>query len=219
MKRNLVLSAALALAAAHPAAAQLRIPPVQLIAGVGEVGATYYGAYHGGSAVYDLTHHAARAWRLGLETPSPVRGVDLRLNLQRWSPRLTVSSITPGAAPVLPTGEIQRTTVTALTLDAVIRLPRVLESRPYVLLGTGLTRYDFNERYYQSAGQVALGDRTRPTAHLGLGTAWSVGRYDLFVEGSTFTTRLERTTVDQRLDLHEGHNANFTVGVRIPLHR
>lgn len=218
MKRNLVL-AALALAAAHPVAAQIRIPPVQLIAGMGRVGGSHYGTYGSTKGLQYLTHQGATSVQLGLQTASPVRGVDLRLNLQRWKPRMNISGPFNGGADA-PNQVLHPTQLTSLTLDAIVRLPRVLESRPYVVAGAGITRFDFNQGYYVETGQpVVPADATRPTVHLGLGTAWNVGRYDLFVEGSVHAVRLGDAVVNQPLRLNEGHNPTLTLGVKIPLNR
>lgn len=221
MKRNFVLAAALALTTAPPAAAQLRIPPVQLIVGGGRVGPTHYATYGSPEGTHYMTHGGARTLQLGLQTPSAVRGVDLRLNLQRWRPRMYVT--VPSAAAELgymPHELLYPTQLTTLSLDAIVKLPRVLASRPYVVAGAGLTRFDFNQRDYVERDQpVVPPDRTRPTAHLGLGTAWNVGSFDLFVEGSAYVVRLGDPAVDQQLRLNEGHNTSLTAGFRIPLRR
>ncbi|HEU4558036.1 MAG TPA: hypothetical protein VFS20_09310 [Longimicrobium sp.] len=221
MKRNFVLAAALALAAAHPAAAQLRIPPVQLIAGVGRVSGSHYATFSSAEETHYMTHGRATALQLGLQTTSPVRGVDLRLNLQRWRPQMHVT--VPSAAASggnVPHEIIYPTQLTSLTLDGIVKLPRVLEARPYVVAGAGLTRFDFNQNVYVDADQpVVPADATRPTAHLGLGTAWNVGSYDLFVEGSAYMVRLGDPVTSQQLRLNEGHNFTLTAGIRIPLKR
>ncbi len=220
MKRNLVLAAALALAAAHPVAAQIRIPPVQLIAGMGRVGGSHYGTYGSPEGAQYLTHQGATSVQLGLQTASPVRGVDLRLNLQRWSPRMNISGPFDADGGATPNEVLHRTQLTSLTLDAIVRLPRVLESRPYVVAGAGITRFDFNQGYYLETGQpVVPADATRPTVHLGLGTAWNVGRYDLFVEGSVHAVSLRDAAMNQPLRVNEGHNPTLTLGVKIPLNR
>lgn len=218
MKRTLAVAAALALAGALPAAAQIDIPPVRLIAGVGKVAGSPYATRGSQDGTYWLTHDAATSVQLGLETASPVRGVDLRLNLQYWKPQMNVSRfIGPGSPEARD--DVYRTSVKSLTLDAVIHLPRVLESRPYMLAGAGLTHFDFRQTYYRASNQpVVPTDRTQPTLHLGLGTAWDVGRYDLFIEGSSFSTRLRDYEIDG-VKLSADRNYTLTAGVRIPLNR
>jgi opacity protein-like surface antigen len=219
MKRHLVLATTLALAAAAaPAAAQIRIPPVRLIAGVGEAGASNYGLFQNESGLYHLMHGASTATQLGLEAPSGIRGVDLRLGFQYWKPMLRRETVSTagdvGSAPQ----NVYRTSVKTLTLDAAVHLPRVLDSTPYLLAGAGVIRNDFKETYYHDSNQpVVPADRTLATLHLGAGTAWNVGRYDLFVEGSTFIAPHGDYFVEGYRMRSQG-NTTFTAGIRVPIH-
>ncbi|HET7464632.1 MAG TPA: hypothetical protein VFJ82_25545 [Longimicrobium sp.] len=222
MQRHLVLTAVLALAAASPAAAQLRIPPVRLIAGIGEVDGGSTGVYVAPTgARYYTRHHPATALQLGLETTGPVRGVDLRLNLQHSNPQLTLGQLgtLEGPAPA-PASDVYRTGVNTVTLDAAIHLPRVLDSSPYLLVGGGIRHYDFKQNYFEASHQpVVPRDYNQAVAHLGLGTAWNVGRYDLFVEGSTLLTRFRDPYTRNFDPIPQRSEWSFTAGLKIPLHR
>jgi opacity protein-like surface antigen len=218
MHRHLVLTAAaltLAAAAPSPAAAQIRIPPVRLIAGIGVVDGSpvFLASVPAGGQVI-AWHHPATALQLGLETTSPVRGVDLRLSLEHSNPQLRLSGV--GDNPARIGHDVYRTGVNTLTLDAAIHLPRVLDSQPYVLIGAGATHFDYKQGYYRDSNQpVVPGDRTTPALHLGLGTAWSVGRYDLFVEGSSLNYPRDAGLTSP----NRKGGVGFTAGFRIPLHR
>lgn len=221
MQRHLVLTAALALAAAHPAAAQIRIPPVRLIAGIGQVDGTTAGIFTTPTGQrYYTRHHPATALQLGLETTSPVRGVDLRLNLQHSNPQLTLGQIGTMEQPAADPVNVYRTGVNTLTLDAAIHLPRVLDSSPYLLVGGGIRRFDYKQNYFQASNQpVVPDDRSQAVGHLGLGTAWNVGRYDLFVEGSALLTRFRDPYSGNFDPVPARREWSFTAGFRIPLHR
>ncbi|HET7230312.1 MAG TPA: hypothetical protein VFJ16_09935 [Longimicrobium sp.] len=216
MKRNLVLATLLALAAtAAPAAAQIRIPPVTLIAGVGKAAEANYAAYLNESGMYQLEHGSSPVVQLGLETPSGIRGVDVRLGVTSWKPmaRLEEGSTSGGGQG------ISRTRMKTLTLDANVHLPRVLDAHPYLLAGGALVRSDFNETYYHDSNQpFTPSDHTTPALHLGGGIAWNVGRYDLFVEGSTYISAHHQYAVEG-YKLKAGGNASLTAGFRIPLKR
>lgn len=221
MKRTFVLSAAVALAAAHPAAAQLRIPPVRLIAGIGQVDGGTVGLFTTPTGQrYFTLHHPATALQLGLETSSPVRGVDLRLNLQHSNPQLTLGQIGTMEQPARAPANVYRTGVNTVTLDAAIHLPRVLDSSPYLLVGGGIRHFDFKQSYYRDSNQpVVPADRDQAVGHLGLGTAWNVGRYDLFVEGSALLTRFRDPYSGNFDPIPSRREWSFTAGLRIPLHR
>ncbi|HYH81108.1 MAG TPA: hypothetical protein VEX86_15000 [Longimicrobium sp.] len=216
MQRHLVLTAAalaLAAAAPAPAAAQLRMPPVRLIAGLGpSQGATlgFLRTAEGGAV--PARHLGTNAVMLGLETRSPIRGVDLRLSLQASSPHLAL------AAGSGTNDEVVRpTSMSALSLDAVIRLPHVLGAQPYLLAGAGLKRYDFDQEYFRLSGQpVVPRDQIAPMLKAGAGVAWNVGRVDLFMEGSASTNRFDHQyhPVGQMVQ-----NYTYTAGIRIPLRR
>jgi len=221
MKRTFVLAAAVAVAAAHPAAAQIRIPPVRLIAGVGQVDGGPVDLYHTptGPRYYTL-HHPATALQLGLETSSPIRGVDLRLNLQHSNPQLGLGQIGTMEQPAADPADVYRTGVNTLTLDAAIHLPRVLDSSPYLLAGAGIKHFDFKQSYFRDSNQPFVPeDRSQAVAHLGLGTAWNVGRYDLFVEGSALLTRFRDPSSGNFDPIPGRREWSFTAGLKIPLHR
>jgi len=139
MQRHLVLTAAaLALAAAAPtsAAAQLRMPPVKLIAALGpSQGATLGFIRAPGGGAVPARHLGSNEVMLGLETRTPLRGVDLRLSLHDSNPYLALA--TGGNADQA----VARTHLTTLALDAVIRLPHLGGAMPYLLVGGGLKRY------------------------------------------------------------------------------
>lgn len=222
MKHTFVLAAAVAVAAAHPAAAQIRIPPVRLIAGIGGVdGETVdiYSTTPTGPRYFTM-HHPATALQLGLETSSPIRGVDLRLNLQHSNPQLKLGQIGTVEQPAAGAEDVYRTGVNTLTLDAAIHLPRVLDSTPYLLVGAGIKHFDFKQSYFRDSNQPFVPeDRSEAVGHLGLGTAWNVGRYDLFVEGSALLTNF-RAPYTGNFDPIPGRREwSFTAGLKIPLHR
>ncbi|HEX6749251.1 MAG TPA: hypothetical protein VF092_18280 [Longimicrobium sp.] len=216
---RITLAAAAAASVATHAAAQLRVPPVQLFAGVGRLSGNSLGLVgEHGDRVY-ARHHSATAFQLGVETASPVRGVGLRLGYQRSYPLLALDDVRAVDYTQWTSTEVDRTRVHTLTLDADVHLPHVLDAAPYLLLGAGVKRYAFDQAYYQRTGQPALPrDQTQAGVHLGGGVDWSVGRYDLFVEGSYFLSRF-RNDPGAATEPAFVQDRSFTVGLRIPLHR
>ncbi|HEX6749250.1 MAG TPA: hypothetical protein VF092_18275 [Longimicrobium sp.] len=212
--RTTLAAAVTAVAAASPTAAQLRVPPVTLVVGAGAAGRSELGPIGAGGVHEWGQHQPGAALQLGVEAASPLRGVDLRLGYQFSNPQLALGDANH---PENPPQNVYRTGVGTLTLDAVVRLPRVLDARPYLLAGAGLRHYDYNQTSFDSQ-PVRPEDKLEAGLHLGGGLAWNVGRYDLFVEGSGFFSRFG---APQPTDTKFGgvRDANLGAGVRIPLHR
>jgi hypothetical protein len=206
--RTSLAVAVAAAALAAPAAAQLRVPPVQLIVGMGPLEANTLGFIgERGRETVSARHLNANALMLGVQARTPLRGVDLRLSVQH-------------ATPMLVLGD-QLTTPTSLTtvaLDAVVNLPRLGGVHPYVLAGGGFKRYGFDqERFRLSGAEVVPHDETDAMAHAGIGAFYDVGRVDLFVEASASSNRFENNPTQGFS--RNAQNYAFSFGVRIPLHR
>lgn len=222
MRSSLVrttLAAALVACAATNAGAQLRIPPVRVFGGLGKVNENSLGTIgENGDRVYGR-HHSATLWQLGVETASPLRGVDLRLGFESSHPLLTLVDTRPADYHQWTATDVDRTHIDRLTLDASVHLPHVLDAAPYLLAGAGVKRYDFDQAYFASTGQPATPrDQTRLGLHLGGGASWTVGRYDLFAEGSFLLSRFQSDPRGPREPAFV-QDRSFTVGLRIPVHR
>lgn len=154
-----------------------------------------------GSAVSALGD--SRAYGLAVEVATPLRGVDMRVGLSATKPLLHTSRAPYDGA------EFTRASLTTLTVDAVVRGPRLLDFRPYAVVGAGYRYYDFIE-----GGQQLTQNQGRTLAHLGAGVAWDVGRYELTLEGGRYYHRL---IADEQLRDADVNSSTLTLGLRIPL--
>ncbi|HEX9937651.1 MAG TPA: hypothetical protein VGB15_11035 [Longimicrobium sp.] len=212
MQRHLVLTAAaLALAAAAPGHAEAQTRPVTVIVGLGPSHAARLGGLPGPQGPVQGRLLGATTPMLGIQAPTALRGVGLRLAVQHSNPTLALQ----GEDGFVTSGHVGVTTVTA---DAVIDLPHVLGARPYLLAGGGVRRYDFDEDDFRgSASPITPVDEMEPLLHLGAGVAWRVGRADLFAEASSVSTKFRTRGMDPG-----GRSVGtfgYTLGVRLPLGR
>ncbi len=212
MQRHLVLTAAvLAVAASvpHDAAAQER--PVTVIVGMGLTGGPSLGSVLHQQETVSATLGGALTPVLGIEVPTRLRGVDVRLTAQRSRPYLWLE--TPAG-----TTAIERAVVTNVTADAVINLPGIASVRPYLLAGAGLRRYEFNEDLYREQDSPVIPrDDVEPLVHVGAGVAWKLGPANLFAEASAMSTKYRNQALNPG-----GRTAgdfHYRVGTRIPLGR
>jgi hypothetical protein len=198
-------AAALALAcAAAPARAQIRMPRITLVTGLGKADVENVGRRTLGNGDTALAWHAqARAFTLGMETGTPLRWLDLRLAWQHAAPT--------GFAGVFDLGRERTETV---TLDAVARLPRVLDARPYVLAGGGFKHFGMSQAL-QDGREVRPVDKA--VLNAGAGVAWNVGRYDVFVEGAVTHFNTPHVLVPE-VGHAEEFRKSLTFGLRIPIH-
>ncbi|HET7230313.1 MAG TPA: hypothetical protein VFJ16_09940 [Longimicrobium sp.] len=212
MKRHLVLAAAaLALAATSTTHAAAQRRPVSLIVGLGPVQGSslgYVADSDGGTSARLL---GSTAPMLGIQAPTPIRGVDLRVTAQHSTPALAMQSADGYVVK-------DHAGVTSLTADLVINLPHVGPIRPYLLAGAGVRYYEFHERtYFADGASVAPQDALVPTLHLGAGAAWKVGPAEMFTEASLVSGHYSAPNA-----LPGGRtvaNVGFTLGMRIPLGR
>ena len=85
---------------------------------------------------------------LAVEATTPIRWLDVRLGASYTKPQATLGQ-----------GTVYRTSVQSLTLDAVVRGPKVLEARPYALVGAGLSFSNApgHTFEYSNLGYILLG--------------------------------------------------------------
>ncbi|HEX8695327.1 MAG TPA: hypothetical protein VF746_23145 [Longimicrobium sp.] len=214
MPAALALALALALLALAGAAAAQEPPDttpgarrasIHLLPSLGSSGFTVLGQHAQGNYA---TLTRAPVLGLAAELRTPVRFIDLRGSVLHSRPVLR------------PDDEDfttrSRTSVTLLTLDAVVRAPRVLDVRPYLVAGGGVKHYDFDQEELGAAGDDPFArDYTAPVFHLGAGLEWDVGRYGLYVESGIYTGefKLEST----RFTSYGQTEWPLTFGLRIPI--
>ncbi len=208
-------AAAFALLASATAAEAQSFPKFSLLAGTGWLGESRLGNVPNElGGVSEARHHTTGNYVLGLETASPLKGVDLRLSFEYARPKLQLMR-----PPEMP-DQIYRTSVKTLTLDAVVRGPRVLDAQLYGIVGAGVRHFDFKEVYFHDSNFPAYEkDQLVPVAHLGAGVRWNVGRYDLFVEAGGHLGRFEEdpgVPAGMRGEVDRG-TLGVTVGFRVPL--
>lgn len=214
--RKTVVRAALAalalVATAQAAEAQIRFPKTQLIVGVGRTTEMDFGELVVGEGSSYSYHHPTTVVDVGLQTASPLKGVDLRATFQYARPRLDIV----GGEGV---DNSYRSSVKTLTLDAVVRGPRILDARLYALGGVGVRHFDFKQSYLNDSRELVGDDELMPVLHLGAGINWNVGRYDLFVEAADYIGRYpaERVLPVGVEGKGVAHQPAFTAGFRIPL--
>jgi hypothetical protein len=210
-----VALATLALACvAGPARAQIRIPRITLVTGLGTAGVENVGRRTLGNGDTAFAWHAGtKAFTLGLDTGTPLRWLDLRLAWQHAAPTTYVTTFRADSfAGVFNLGRERTETV---TLAAVARLPRVLDAQPYLLAGGGFKHFAMSQAL-QDGREVHSVDKA--VLNAGAGVSWNVGRYDLFVEGAVTRYDMPHILVPE-----VGHAAEYrkslTFGLRIPIHR
>lgn len=155
---------------------------------------------------------AGRVIGLAAEVRTPIRGVDLRAGITRsrhgFNPDLST--------PPEPLDPYPTASVTTLTADAVVRGPRLLDVRPYLVVGGGVRHYTFRDVPAEQRDGTAFGGGTTvPVVHVGAGLAWDVGRYELYVESSRYYDTLGDS--DRFRGLENNRERVLSIGVRIPL--
>lgn len=110
-----------------------------------------------------------------------------------------------------------RSTVSSLTATLVVRpLPRLAMVQPFLLLGGGVKRYDFDREDLQNEGvNAALSDANDVTGHLGLGAELSLGGFRLLVELQDLVSNFDPDV--EGVDASFQHDLFLTVG--LPLGR
>jgi hypothetical protein len=95
----------------------------------------------------------------------------------------------------------------------VIRpLPELAFVRPFVLLGGGWKRYDFDtDELDDGVVAAVLNDSNDLTAHLGLGVELGLGGLRLLVELQDLASRFDEEGVDARFQ----HDLFLTLGVAL----
>lgn len=223
MQRTLVRTALAILVLLPPgtAAAQeppdttprVRRPTVHLLPSVGRFGGAVVGevadpgAPEGSAGIY---HEATTAFGLAAEVSTPLRWLDVRASFVYSRPY----------ADLEPMGDytVSRTSVKIGTVDLIARGRPVLDARPYVLAGAGVTHYDFKQSAYRGGGHPVFDDRLVRTLHLGAGVTWDVSRYSLYAEGGVYKRPIFLAGEEAfRYDTHSDSDAYFSLGLRIPI--
>jgi len=204
-----VLSAATGASAQEPADSAARRPRIHLLPSVGRMEGEVLGFEPGGGTGVAFLQES-RVFGLAAEARSPIRGVDLRAGLAYSAPRMRAGR-EDGSVPA----PITRASITTVTVDAVVRGPRLLDLQPYFLVGAGVRHYGFDQVGYEWGDETAIvDDQLSPVVRFGAGIAWDVGRYDLYLETSRQQSRLESGPNLRALPQEE--NA-VTLGLRIPV--
>ncbi|HEU4455138.1 MAG TPA: hypothetical protein VFR81_18890 [Longimicrobium sp.] len=205
----LLLAASTAAFAQEPAdsAARARRPTVHILPSYSSVDFTVLGFEKGATGGVAALGES-RVYGLAAEVATPLRGVDVRVGLAYSRPQLRADR--PDVR-----NETTRASVTMLTVDAVVRGPRLLDVRPYLLLGGGVRHFDFAGASFDGEGGRQFTDNHLvPVVHAGLGLAWDVGRYDLYLEGNRYFSTIGD---NERFEGEDVRTRAFTVGVRIPV--
>lgn len=212
MQRHLVLTAAaLALAATIHSTAAAQQRPVTVLLGVSTLKSSSIGLLPGTQSAVPGQLLGASAPFVGLQLPTAIRGVDLRLTAQHASPYLAFRTAEGLALQ-------ERAGITSLTAEAVVHLPGVAGVRPYLLAGGGLRHYAFDQQSYADHGAAAIPrDATVPLLRVGAGASFKLGPADLFTEATLNSAhyRNQPGLAGARTVATFG----YTLGVRIPLGR
>jgi len=212
MQRHLVLTAAaLALAAGASTRTAAQQRPVSVIVGLGPAQGIGLGGLPGQQGTVHGKLLPSTTPMLGIQAPTPIRGVDVRLTVQHGHPFLALES---GGGFVLR----DRAYVTTVTADAVMSLPRLAGFRPYLTAGAGVRRFGFDQAWYRRNGSAVVPrDETVPLIHAGAGVAFKLGPADLFAEVSGVSSKFRTAGMDP--GGRTVANVGYTLGVRIPLGR
>ncbi len=166
-----------ALMGLHPdtAEGQRIVPSIGMYVPVSDLG-----AIQGVDGAIDLgKKEASRAYGLALEWGAG-RIVSLRGN---------VAYATDSGVPISGVGCAtcaSRSTMLALTGGVVFRPIRLLFVEPYVVLGTGLKRYDFSSTDFENGFDVVLKDRNERTYVFGVGGELNLGVMSGIIEISDY---------------------------------
>jgi hypothetical protein len=186
--RLFVFCCAILALGAVPAAAQIVVPKIGLYApasGLGEAVA----------AGQDVARERAGslAIGLGLELGLPVLPFGVRGNLEF----ATGSTVTAEGTTTQPEAE---STLLVLVADAVFRpLPRLVLVQPYLLVGGGLKRHEFQvQDLAPQDRQLFPPDQSNPTFHIGTGLDFALGPLGALVEVSDYISRIESETAGER---------------------
>ena len=147
---------------------------------------------------------------LGVELALPFSPVDVRVGFDY----VTNSEITFDEGVGTTESQVEQQML-ALTGDLVLRpIPRLLVLQPYLLVGAGVKRYDFE---FQDAGGgvEAFDDSTTDFAlHGGLGFDLGLGPLALVVEASDYISWFEPEGAD---DSEMQHDLFLMAGIRVGL--
>jgi hypothetical protein len=187
--RLFVFCCALLALGAVPAAAQVvLVPKIGLYApasGLGE-------AVAAGQAVA-RDRAGSLAIGLGLELGVPVLPFGVRGNLEF----ATGSTVTAAGTTTQPEAE---STLLVVVADAVFRpLPRLVLGHPYLLVGGGLKRHEFQvQDLAPQDRQLFPPDQSNPTFHIGAGLDFALGPLGALIEVSDYISRIESETAGER---------------------
>lgn len=216
MRRHVVgmMVAALTVLATGAAAAQEPEPKVRIITSYGRTPGSILGNTEASGAEAAFADQmAAGTGSLGVQVRTPIRLLDLRAMMSYSRPTVRVFDAD---------GEVfaSRAQVATLTVDAVVKGPRILDARPYALVGGALRYYGFDQGRLAASGAPIPRDGVVPLLHLGAGASWDVGRYELFMEGSAYFGSAPGRDVENGPNwagASQHHAKTFTVGLRIPV--
>jgi hypothetical protein len=181
---------------------------VHLLPSIGHLDGRVLGFMEGDFDRPVLIGDAPRVLGLAAEVRTPLRGVDLRVGVTRSRHGFFI--------PNVPVPPLYTAAITTAGADVVVRGPRLLDVRPYVLAGAGLRHYAFSGPPAEQTDGTPFGnDALVPVAHVGAGLGWNVGRYELFLEASRYFDTLENSERFQRLN--NNRERVLSVGVRIPV--
>jgi hypothetical protein len=148
-------------------------------------------------------------------------GLSLELgNSQATSYRLNGMYGTSSDVPVSRAGCTTcaaRSTVAVVTGSVVMRpLPTIILVRPYLQVGAGLKRYDFDEEDARAEGLDAfVNDQNQLTGQLGIGFELNVALLRVFLEVSDFISRVDVGAEDAEQEGDLQHDFIITIGLPI----
>jgi hypothetical protein len=205
-----LLAAATGASAQEAADTAARRPRIHLLPSLGTMEGEVVGYEPGGGTGVAFLQES-RVFGLAAEARSPIRGVDLRAGVAYSAPRMRAGR-EDGSVPA----PITRASITTVTVDAVVRGPRLLDLQPYFLVGAGMRHYNFDHTGYEWGEEAAIvDDQLTPVLRFGAGIAWDVGRYDLYLETSRQHSRLRN---GPNLEAQPQEENSVTLGLRIPIH-
>jgi hypothetical protein len=187
---------------------------IHLLPSLGRMDGRVLGFVEGDFERPALIGDAGRVVGLAAEVRTPLRGVDLRAGITYSRHGFVPDASQPPQDPAV-VGR-HTATITTAGADVVVRGPRLLELRPYVLAGAGIRHYSFSGLPSEETdGTPFASDALTPVLHVGAGVAFDVGRYEVYLESSRYFDTLENA--DRFRGLDNNRERLLSVGVRIPL--
>lgn len=204
----LVIASVLAISFAELAAQSLRVlPSIGVYVPISDLGELSGGGLDG--AVELGRTRSTVAVGLAGEVGSRERTFGLRAGLMYGT-----SAEVPIGGVGCTSCSARSTLLVAAAALAVRPIPRLIAVQPYLLLGGGIKRYDFDTRNFREEGLGSvLDDQTHGAVQVGLGADFGLGQLSLFSELNAYFSRVDPVADDSEFQSESDLQTDLTLSV------